>query len=65
MFFNSVHEQAPTEGLLNPILAIFWQKAYAGLSDQPQPELDTSNPLGEKQSAEQIAAKYSDVKLPD
>ena len=65
MFFNSVHEQAPTEGLLNPILAIFWQKAYAGLSDQPQPELDNSSPLGEKQSAEQIAAKYSDVKLPD
>jgi len=64
-FFNAVHEQAPMEGLLNPILSIFWQKAYAGLSDQPQPESEDTNPLGEQQSAEQIAAKYSEVQLPD
>ena len=60
----SVNEQAAADGILNPVLSIFWSKAYYGLSDQPKPELETSNPLGDKRSAEEISKKYSEV-LPD
>ena len=62
-FFASVHEQGATDGLLNPIQTIFWQKAYDGLSDQPKVEIELKNPLGEKRSAEDIAKTYND--LPD
>lgn len=63
MFFASIHEQGGTDGLMNPIQTIFWQKAYDGLSDQPKVEIEVTNPLGEKRTAEQIAKDYSD--LPD
>ena len=62
-FFASIHEQGGTDGLMNPIQTIFWQKAYDGLSDQPKDIEITLNPLGEKRSAEQIAKDYGD--LPD
>ena len=62
-FFASIHEQGGTDGVMNPIQTIFWQKAYDGLSDQPKVEIEVSNPLGEKRSAEDIAKTYSD--LPD
>lgn len=62
-FFASVHEQGGTDGVLNPIQSIFWQKAYDGLSDQPKIEVQLNDPLGEKRSAEQIAKDYID--LPD
>ena len=62
-FFASIHEQGGTDGIMNPIQTIFWQKAYDGLSDQPKDIEITVNPLGEKRSAEQIAKDYSN--LPD
>ena len=62
-FFASVHEQGATDGVLNPISAIFWQKAHDGLSDQPKVEVEVKNPLGDRRSAEDIAKTYSD--LPD
>lgn len=58
----SVHEQAAADGILNPVLSIFWSKAYDGLSDQPKVEVEVVNPLGEKRSAEEIAKRYD---LPD
>ena len=64
-FFSSIHEQAGMEGMMNPILTIFWQKAHDGLSDQPKVEVTVSNPLGEARSAQEIADKYSGVELPD
>lgn len=64
-FFASVHEQGGTDGVLNPISAMFWQKAHDGLSDQPKVEVTVTNPLGEKKSAEDIAAAYDGVDLPD
>lgn len=62
-FFASIHEQGGTDGLMNPIQTIFWQKAYDNLSDQPKDIAITVNPLGEKRSAEDIAKTYGD--LPD
>lgn len=64
-FFASIHEQGGADGVINPILAIFWQKAHDGLSDQPKIEVQVNDPLGEKRTAEQIAQEYSDVELPD
>ena len=59
----SVNEQAAADGILNPVLSIFWSKAYYGLSDQPKVEVEVTSPLGEKRSAEEIAKRYAD--LPD
>lgn len=61
----SVNEQAAADGILNPVLSIFWSKAYYGLSDQPKVEVQITDPLGEKRSAEEIAKAYSGIDLPD
>lgn len=64
-FFASVHEQGPTDGLLNPISAMFWQKAHDGMIEASKVEVAQVDPLGDKTSAEDIAKKYTDVSLPD
>lgn len=63
-FFASVHEQGSTDGVLNPISAMFWQKAHDGLIEASKVEVIQENPLGEKRSAEEITAKYADI-LPE
>ena len=60
---SSINEQAAADGILNPVLSIFWSKAYYGLTDQPKVEVEVHDALGEKKSAEEIAKNYSD--LPD
>ncbi len=62
---SSMNEQAAADGIINPVLSIFWSKAYYGLSDQPKAEVQITDPLGEKRSAEDIAKAYSEVDLPD
>jgi len=64
-FFASIHEQAPTDGLMNPISAMFWQKAHDGLIEASKLEVVNQDPLGDKKSAEDIAKAYSEVELPD
>ena len=63
-FFESIHEQAPTEGLMNPISAMFWQKTHDGFIEAQKVEVAHNDPLGDKQSSEQIKEKYDDL-LPD
>lgn len=60
-FFASIHEQAGGEGIVNPILSIYWSKAHDGMIEAQKVEVVNTDPLGEKQSAEQIADKYRDV----
>lgn len=60
-FFASIHEQAGGEGIVNPILSIYWSKAHDGMVEASKLEVVNTDPLGEKQSAEQIADKYRDV----
>lgn len=62
-FFASIHEQAGAEQIVNPILSIYWSKAHDGLSDQPHNEEAVEDPLGQKRTVEEIAAKYTS--LPD
>lgn len=64
-FFQSIHEQGSADGILNPISSIFWQKAHDGMIEAQKLEVVQKDALGERQSAEQIASKYSDVELPD
>ena len=64
-FFASVHEQGATDGVLNPISAMFWQKAHDGMIEASKLEVVREDPLGDKRSAEDIAKAYSEVELPD
>lgn len=64
-FFASVHEQGATDGVLNPISAMFWQKAHDGIVEANKLEVVTDDPLGEKRSASDIAKAYEEVELPD
>lgn len=63
-FFASIHEQAGGEGIVNPILSIYWSKAHDGMVEAQKLEVVNTDPLGEKQSAEEIAARYSAI-LPE
>ena len=63
-FFASIHEQAGGEGIVNPILSIYWSKAHDGMVEASKLEVVNTDPLGEKQSSEQIAQKYADI-LPE
>ena len=63
-FFASIHEQAGGEGIINPILSIYWSKAHDGLSDQPKIEVSIEDPLGQRASSEEIADRYRDL-LPE
>ena len=63
-FFASIHEQAGGEGIVNPILSIYWSKAHDGMVEASKLEVVNADPLGEKQSSEQIAQKYAGI-LPE
>ena len=63
-FFASIHEQAGGEALVNPILSIYWSKAHDGMVEASKLEVVNTDPLGDKQSAEEIAKKYSGI-LPE
>lgn len=60
-FFASIHEQAGGENIVNPILSIYWSKAHDSMSDQPRIEVTVTDPLGERQSSEEIADRYRDL----
>lgn len=64
-FFASIHEQGATDGVLNPISSMFWQKAHDGMIEASKLEVVQEDPLGDKKSAEDIAKAYSEVELPD
>lgn len=64
-FFASVHEQAASDGIINPVTSIFWQKVHDGLVEAQKVEVENLDPLGEKRSAEEIAKAYDEVELPD
>lgn len=60
-FFASIHEQAGGENIVNPILSIYWSKAHDSLSDQPRIEVTVTDPMGDRQSSEEIAERYRDL----
>lgn len=64
-FFASIHEQGAIDGVMNPISAMFWQKAHDGLIEASKLEVVNDDPLGDKRSAADIAKSYTEVELPD
>ena len=64
-FFASVHEQAATDGIVNPIYSMWLQKAHDKMIEAQKVEVITDDPLGAKRSAEEIAKAYADIDLPD
>lgn len=64
-FFASIHEQGAIDGVMNPISAMFWQKAHDGLIEASKLEVINDDPLGDKRSAAEIAKAYTEVDLPD
>lgn len=46
---------------INPVLAIFWQKNYDGLRDVQDHVVSAGDPLGDRQTPEQIQEKYQDI----
>lgn len=60
-FFASIHEQAGGEGIVNPILSIYWSKAHDGMVEASKLEVVNTDPLGEKRSSEEIARTYADI----
>lgn len=62
-FFASVHEQGATDGVLNPISAMFWQKAHDNLIEASKVEVVQDNPLGDRKSVEELQKLYDN--LPD
>ena len=63
-FFASIHEQAGGEGIVNPILSIYWSKAHDSMSDNPRIEVTVNDPLGDRASSAEIADRYKDI-LPE
>lgn len=55
---SQYREAAMSENLLNPVLGIWWQKNYDGMTDQPLLEVDADAGLEIKADPDEIAAKY-------
>lgn len=58
-------EATMANGVLNPVLGIWWEKAHFDMKEADHVQEVRGNPLGEAKSAEQIAAQYSELDLPD
>lgn len=54
-------EQMMAEGQLNPVVGIWQQKQYDGMTDSPAVVQIAENPLGDKRSAAEIQDKYKDL----
>ena len=64
-FFASVHEQGATDGVINPISSMWFQKSHDGMVEASKLEQVEADPLGDRRSASEIAKAYEDVELPD
>lgn len=58
-------EATMANGVLNPVLGIWWEKAHFDMKEADRVQEVRADPLGEAKSAEQIAAQYEDLPLPD
>ena len=63
-FCGAIRESLAADSKINPVLAIFWQKNYDGLTDVQHNVLIGGNPLGEMADAKRLEAHFHDS-LPD
>lgn len=57
----ATREMLGASGAVNPVLTIFWQKNWDGFRDVTEHVAYQGDPLGEKQSPNEIAEKYKDI----
>lgn len=60
---GSYRESITSDGKLNPVTSIFWQKNYDGLKDRSEQTVTVHDPLGAAKSVEDIKQKYADIIL--
>lgn len=65
LMIATYRESAIAEGDINPIVGMFWQKAFDGLNEMTEVEAsDAENGLPEHKDAKQLAEKYEGL-LPE
>lgn len=47
-----------SDGKVNPVTGIFWQKNYDGMKDQQEVVLTPNNPLGDQEDPKRLEQKY-------
>ena len=57
----ATREMLGASGAVNPVLTIFWQKNWDGFRDVTEHVAYQGDPLGEKQSPNEIAERYKDI----
>ena len=58
---SAYREALSLEGKINPILTIFWQKNFDGLTNEEHTVVDFNDPLGDTKSIKEIQEKYADL----
>ena len=59
---GSYRESITSDGRLNPVTSIFWQKNFDGLKDRTE-TVNITDPLGAAKNADDIKRKYADIIL--
>ena len=58
---GATREMLGASGAINPVLTIFWQKNWDGFRDVTEHVAYQGDPLGDKQTPNEIAEKYKDI----
>lgn len=58
-------ESMMAAGVINPVVGIWWEKSHFNMIEANRAEASDADPLGQKRSAEDIAAEYDGLELPD
>ena len=60
-FCSAFREMLMSEGKVNPVIGIWWQKVYDKYTDDVKPDPEAPNLLGEDVNAGEIAEKYKNL----
>lgn len=60
-FCSAYREMVMSEGKINPVLGIWWQKVYDKYTDVVKPDAEAPKLLGENVSSGEIAEKYKNI----
>lgn len=58
-------ESMMAAGIINPVVGIWWEKSHFHMIEANRSEGNAADPLGQKKSAQEIAAEYDGVELPE
>lgn len=54
-------ESMMAAGIINPVVGIWWEKSHFNMIEAARAEAVTDDPLGQRKSAEEIAAEYEGI----